>query len=194
MNDPTASSTWLHNMSVPPKTVVKFEGLGALARRKPSGGTGGTTLEYGGIGLFGTPVRFALPADVGRRGLKTTGILRWLEPTAGLRTAKLRTSAARRRHVEALIDQRAASVPLPEGCVVIPSLEAHPVLWSDLLTTLAVLAKCTDTLWLRERPASLVSALERARVSLLVPPAFAEALPDALPDAHPADPEVRHES
>jgi len=187
-DDHTRSSSWLHNMSVPPRNVVKFEGLGALARRRAAGGSGVTTLGYAGVGTFGRPVRFALAPDVLRRRLRTAGILRELEPTA-----KLRTAAARLQRIEALIELRAASLPLPEGCVVIPSREAHPVLWRDLLTTLAVLSKCTDALWLRERPPSLVSALERRAVSLLVPPAFVGVLPDERPDERPDDPEVSDE-
>lgn len=188
MNDQLESNAWLHNMSVPPRNVVKFDGLGALARRRTAGGSGVTTLGYAGVGTFGRPVRFALAPDVLRRRLRTAGILRELEPTA-----KLRTAAARLQRIEALIESRAASLPLPEGCVVIPSHETHPALWSDLLTTLAVLAKCNDAVWLRARPPSLVSALERRSVSLLVPPAFVHALPAERPDERAGDPEVPDE-
>jgi hypothetical protein len=172
----------LFNMGAPPKTVVKFEGLGGLVRSPDSGGGGTAPLDPAGRQTFGTPVRFVLPPEWHR--LKTAGLLRKIDPAS-----KLRAAEARALRITTLIEQRADALPLPEGCVVIPSDETHPVLWDDGLTALAVLAKCTDTVWLRGRAPSLASAFERGKVSLLVPPAFAVHLPAAPPPA-PALPAI----
>ena len=40
------------------------------------------------------------------------------------------------------------------------------------LTALAILSKCTDTVWLRDKQPSLTGSFERGAVSLLVPPGF----------------------
>lgn len=165
-----------HNMSAPPKSVIQFEGLGALAERGQPGGSGVTSLGYGGRRIFGTPVRFALPSAW--RRLKSPGILRRVDPTAAP-TPREQCDACLGR----LINGRARALPLPAGCVLIPPRDSHPVLWDDGLTALAVLAKCTDTVWLRGRAPSLAAALERWSVSLLVPPAFAADLP--APPANP---------
>jgi hypothetical protein len=170
----TDLSPLLHNMSTPPKTVVKFEGLGGLARRRDTGGSGIAPLGYAGQQTFGTPVRFVLPPEWHR--LKAPGILRKLDPESNPSSPE-----ARELRIALLIEQRAAELPLPEGCVVIAAHETHPVLWDDGLTALAILAKCTDTVWLRGKTPSLASAFERGTVSLLVPPAFSDRLPAAPP-------------
>ena len=77
----------------------------------------------------------------------------------------------------ALIDARARELPLPPGCAGIASQLSHRVIWQDTLSVLAVLAKCSDTLWLRDKNPSLSSALSKSRVSLLVPALFVPHLP-----------------
>jgi hypothetical protein len=177
----------LHNMSTPPKSVVKFEGLGGLARNPTAEGATAPPLGDTAPRVFGTPVRFVLPPEL--RRLKPAGLLRRLEPAS-----KLRSSAAREARLEELIEERAAALPLPEGCIVIVPNDRHPILWDDLLTALAVLAKCTDTVWLRGKTPSLLSAIQRGTVSLLVPPAFAVHLP-AAPPPSPSQPAIgdRHD-
>lgn len=169
----------LHNMSTPPKSVVKFEGLSNLVTHIIPGGSGVTAGRYHGQRFFGTPVRFELPAEWHR--LSEAAILRQLDPTA-----RRCSPSVRETRLAALIEQRAATLPLPGGCVVIPAQPAHAMLWDDALTALAVLAKCTDTVWLRDKTPSLASARERGSVSLLVPPTFAGALPNRTQDPGPS--------
>src|SRR5450631_2283906 len=83
-----------------------------------------------------------------------------------------------RKHVIALIEECALKLPLPEGCVVIPVRPTHQVLWTDVLTTLAILTKSTATVWLRSKTPSISSIANRIAVSLLVPPGFASHLPE----------------
>ena len=159
----------LHNMSVPPKTVVRFDGLGAA----PTGpATTPTLLRH-----HGTPLGFRLGNDV--LTLKPAKLLRLVDPTSRIRVhAQAEAELARR------IDARAQELQLPDGCLVTPWHETHAAPWPDVLTTLAVLSKCTDTVWLRAKPPSLEVARARVLVSLLVPPAFAAAVPAAGGTAH----------
>ncbi|HMM54209.1 MAG TPA: hypothetical protein PKC23_04215 [Candidatus Desulfobacillus sp.] len=151
-----------HNMSVPPKSVMKYSGLAACR------GASGQDAASAAAVLFGTPLRFELPPGVGARTLpeimKSLGIER-----GGGR-------AAREARLAALIDARAAELPLPEGCVVIPANDGHHAPWPDLLTALAVLAKCSESVWLRAKTPAFAAALRRRRASLLVPPEQARRL------------------
>ena len=150
----------LHNMSAPPKSVVKYCGLSNLV----------TSVSQGYAGVFGTPVRFALRSDL--LG-KTPGyVLRYL----GIEPLSLKAAG---QQLDALINARANELPLPEGCAVIPAAAQHPVIWADTLTTLAILAKCSDSIWLRSKQPALIAALKRRQVTLLVPPHFAHHLPEA---------------
>lgn len=176
----------LHNMFATPKSVIQFDGLSDLASQQDPDGNGVAMLGNAGRRLFGTPVRVELPPAW--RRLKARGILRQLDPAA-----KLRSPAARESRIADLIEQRAGTLPLPAGCVLIATHDSHPMLWGDALTTLAVLAKCTDTVWLRSRAPSLAAALERWSVSLLVPPAFAADLP-ATPTKRPGARRKRRQS
>ncbi len=150
-----------HNMSVPPKSVMKYSGLAGCR------GAGGQEAASAAA-LFGTPLRFELPPGAGARTLpeimKTLGIER-----GGGR-------AEREARLAALIDARAAELPLPEGCVVIPANDGHHAPWPDLLTALAVLAKCSESVWLRAKTPAFAAALRRRRASLLVPPEQARRL------------------
>ena len=170
------SAQLLHNMSAPPKSVVRYQGLSSLA--KPTG-TQNNILQEGG---FGAAVRFTLPPDW--IGLEPAALLTRLQQAQpGEGPAKRRTTARRTgaadasQQLAALINQRAQDLTLPDGCAVIASLPTHPVLWPDPLAALAVLAKCTGTVWLRSKTPSLVVAVRQASVSLLVPPAFVSRLP-----------------
>jgi hypothetical protein len=82
------------------------------------------------------------------------------------------------KHLIALIEECAIKLPLPEGCAVIPIKPTHQVLWTDVLTSLAVLTKSTATVWLRGKTPSISSIANRTAVSLLVPPGFASQLPE----------------
>ena len=49
----------LHNMSAPPKSVVKYAGLADMT-------TAASPIGRAGAGVFGTPIRFALPSEASR--------------------------------------------------------------------------------------------------------------------------------
>ncbi|NBT72385.1 MAG: hypothetical protein EBT36_13675 [Betaproteobacteria bacterium] len=58
MKEPTAL---LHNMSAPPKSVVRYSGLSGLIQQRGPGGTGITSLRYRNGQQHGEAVRFELP-------------------------------------------------------------------------------------------------------------------------------------
>ncbi len=159
----------LHNMSAPPKSVVRFEGLGGLARKGSPRSTGIASLGYEGEQLFGAPVRFSLPDAW--RGLALRDLVRAIDPACRSRTRQqLETRLLR------WIDERTAALPLPDGCLVVPAEDGHPAPWADGLAALAVLSRCADTVWLRDKEPSWTAGIARAAVSLLVPPAFVSCL------------------
>jgi hypothetical protein len=120
--------------------------------------------------MHGIPVRFGVPRRLAMRTPAT--ILRTLGEPAGA------DSAARLRQ---LIEARAAELPLPEGCAVVPASPEHASPWPDALSGLAVLTKCSGTVWLRSKTPLLGAGQNRDQVSLLVPPAFAASLPGGEP-------------
>ena len=156
----------LHNMSAPPKTIVKYSGLADLVEFGGMRATLDVMLRSRAVGLFGTKVRFALPPEL--NGRSPAFLLRRL----GVITLKDST-----RQLVELINKRASELPLPDGCAVIPALAEHPILWTDTLTALAVLTKCSDCIWLRDKSPALSTALQHKQVTLLVPPLFASRLP-----------------
>lgn len=207
----------LHNMSAPPKSVLRYEGLSDLWTQFGPGGSGVTQLRYTAKDFFGTPVRFAF--DHAWTKLSAIEILNYLqvdvELSAKVGTSKdssesagftstinvntqtrlkhstsvksgvrveqsnanstERTKAAARQLI-ALINQRAQALPLPEGCAVIAPRPEHAVLFADLLSTLAIFSKCTESVWLRSKTPSLIAARGYKEVSLLIPPNFCEQL------------------
>ena len=169
--DPTAL---LHNMSAPPKSVVRYSGLSGLAQQSGPGGSGVTSLRYSNSGQHGSCVRFELAAHL--KLDSPSDIL------ACLGLGQVRTSAdSATRHLVQLINQRAAELPLPEGCAVVKSLHSHETFWSDPLAALAVLTKCTDTVWLRAKTPTLSKLSGQRSVSLLIPPGFIDAIKKAQP-------------
>ncbi|MSP46894.1 MAG: hypothetical protein EXQ83_13855 [Xanthobacteraceae bacterium] len=156
------STALLHNMSAPPKSVVKYAGLADFA-----GGAGSNPDRNG---VFGRPVRFVLPAGTSRVG--APGILRLLGIKPGRYPGQ---------QLCALIDERARELPLPDGCAVVPFASGHRIIWADILSTLAVLTKCSDAIWLRTKSPAIQAGLHRRGVSLLVPPLFVARLPGATP-------------
>jgi len=151
----------LHNMSSPPSSVVRYTGLSTLVR------SGGPRARKEQAGVFGKSIRFVFapgPSGVEVRGiLEDIGVKPDFDPE---------------RQLSALIDDRARQLPLPDGCVVVPVLSTHRVVWSDTLSALAILAKCSAAVWLRAKTPSVRAALKRRDVSLLIPPAFAVGLPE----------------
>lgn len=167
-------SALLHNMSAPPKSVVRYSGLSGLAQQSGPGGSGVTSLRYSNAGQHGLCVRFELaahlPLDNPTEILASLGLA--LEGTSA-------DSAA--RHLVQVINRRAAELPLPQGCAVVKSLPSHETPWPDPLAALAVLTKCTDTIWLRDKTPSLSKLTGPRCVSLLIPPGFVDAINNAQP-------------
>ncbi len=164
----------LHNMSAPPKSVVRYEGLSGMAKQGSPGGSGLTSVSFRGKSLFGTVIRFDLPPDW--IGLKPLNLLARLQMEADGRLGGERSGADPVRRLTTLLNRRASALPLPDGCAVIPAQAAHQALWDDVLTVLAITSKCTETIWLRSKTPSLIAAVQRESVSLLVPPGFAAKL------------------
>jgi hypothetical protein len=155
----------LHNMSAPPKSVVKYSGLADLTTTSGPGGSGVCGVRLSNAGVFGIAVRIALP--VGFSGTTSTQILRQFghEPLADPD-----------RQLVDLINARADTLPLPDGCLVIKSSESHHLIWNDVLSALAVITKSSDCIWLRAKTPSLSALIGRRQLSLLVPPLFVDRL------------------
>ena len=181
----------LHNMSAPPKSVVKFSGLSSLAGAALPPVGAQAQHRHLAPGRFGTLLCFELAPEW--RTLTPAQMLAWLaalgetgaafdgehgeapgDPlgdASGDASGEAPTTDPAQR-LAALIDQRARSLPLPPGCAVVASHPSHAAPWGDPLTALAILSKCTDTVWQRDKQPSLVGTFERGVVSLLVPPGF----------------------
>ena len=154
-----------HNMSAPPKTTISWHGLGAT-----SGSRNGKANAAAGnhAGMFGMPVGFTLTDAIARK-----------PPAAMLRHLGHRPGTDAAEELNALIDMRAASLPLPDGCAVIRYQPDHPTAWEDTLSILAVLTKSSGAVWLRAKSPSLAAITTCRAVSLLVPPTFATQIPGA---------------
>ncbi|NBS40655.1 MAG: hypothetical protein EBS73_15645, partial [Betaproteobacteria bacterium] len=141
MREPTAL---LHNMSAPPKSVVRYSGLSGLLQQRGPGGTGITSLHYNNGQQHGEAVRFELPAH-----------FNFGSPEEILRSLghqhDCEFHGTESRYLLQLINRRATELPLPEGCAVVKSLETHSRIWSDPLAALVALTKCTDSVWLRAK-------------------------------------------
>lgn len=160
----------VHNMSAPPRTVVKYSGLDGLATTLGPGGSGVCGVKFAGTNVFGTPVRFVLPATL--TGQPPAAILRQLgiEGECG-------PAAEPARQLAALVNRRAAELALPDGCVVIPAEDLHRVIWPDALAALAIFSKCSGSVWLRAKSPAFAAAVRHSQLSLLVPPCLADRLP-----------------
>src|SRR3546814_18209132 len=110
-------------------------------------------------GVFGTPVRFTLPADLA--GKSPSEILRRLGADPQPNPA---------RHLCALIDASANELPLPDGCAVIAALDSHRLIWADALSALEILPKCSGEICLRAQNPARHAPLPRPPATSLVPP------------------------
>ena len=158
----------LHNMSAPPKTVVKYSGLSDLARTSSTSGLGFRAINFKGREIHGTPVRFMLGSSYAGR-----------TPEKLLAALGHEAVADVEGRLAELINARARELPLPDGCVVIAGRSDALVIWQDPLAALAILAKCSDYVWLRAKTPAIHAALRRNTVTLLIPPQFAAGLKTA---------------
>lgn len=154
----------LHNIGAPPRTVVRYSGLANVAQTGDGAGAARPAPSYG------SPVRFVLPADVDTS-----------TPTTILHSLGIDPGDDAQATLESLINARANELPLPAGCAVIAAADTHRVIWADALSALAILTKCSDSIWLRAKTPSLHGAFSRREASLLVPPAFAPQLEEDSP-------------
>lgn len=171
-----APPSLLHNMSAPPTTTVRYAGLGTQAESSASVSKVSTSKKSSAKPInpraFGVAVHFAIEQSM--TSTTAIGILRRLKTKPGSNADAT---------LAALIETRAAEFPLPDGCLLMPrhsiELPASTVctLWPDLLSTLAVLSKCSDHVWLRAKSPSLSAALTRRSATLFVPPQLAHLLP-----------------
>ena len=151
----------LHNMSSPPRTVIKYAGLSGLATKSGFGSAGGG-LNYAHDNVFGSFVAFRL--SKGFRIRSAALILERLDKAAGPDAEET---------LLGLIERRAMELPLPDGCVVKPCDESHPSPWPDMLAALTIITKSSANVWLRSKTPSLSRIRLHRSVSLLLPPAFA---------------------
>ncbi len=151
----------LHNMSVPPKTVVRYAGLTGLFQEAGFGGSGVGQVKFRSTGVYGSSRRFHLPAAFP------------VESAAEILAALGHPSGPDPETVlVALIESRARTLSLPDGCVVVSRPDRGPVEPCDRLSALAVLTKCSSRVWLRAKTPNLTSLRGRRDVTLLIPPTF----------------------
>ena len=150
-------NTLLHNMSSPPKTVIKYAGLANIGRAEKSKDRGNHA------GVFGTFISFRLPKNMGRMGPKS--ILKQLE---------VEVIGDPKEFLLDLIETRARELQLPEACLVVPTKSTHPNPWPDPLSALAVITKSSQSIWLRDKSPRLTFLKRTREISLLVPPIFTE--------------------
>ena len=55
------NASLLHNMSAPPKSVIKYTGLAGLATKRGFGGSGVGTLKFTHENVYGSFIAFRLP-------------------------------------------------------------------------------------------------------------------------------------
>lgn len=143
MNEP---AQLLHNMSAPSSSIISYSGFATRTSRWR-----GTTAEPLVIAFRLSERYVALsPNDM----LKEIGNEESEDPESTL----LR-----------LINDRANSLPLPDGCGVVECREEHAQIWDDLLAQLAIICKSSSSVWLRSKTTRLTEIEERSSVSLFLP-------------------------
>jgi hypothetical protein len=152
----------LHNMSSPPRTVVRYGGLSGLetSRHPEASGVAGNGCTHEDI--FGSFVAFRLPGDM--RKWTAAPMLEYLEIEMGENAEKT---------LIGLIEHRATELPLPGGCMVKPCENSHPSPWPDMLAALTIITKSSANVWLRSKTPALSRIRNYRSVSLLLPPAVA---------------------
>ncbi len=152
----------LHNMSAPPKSVVKYKGLSRGAATAGADGVrvGGGHFKHDGV--FGVFVAFRLPE-----------FMRRLDPGSILNHLGVENGADPEETLLGLIKIRSRQLALPGACVVVPTKRSHPRPWPDPLAALAIITKSSASIWLRSKTPRLSAIRKSCATSLLVPPNFA---------------------
>jgi hypothetical protein len=151
------TSALLHNMSSPPKSVIKYAGLSNIGRAEEAKERGNKA------GAFGTFISFRLPQSLCR-----------MSPKSILKQLEVDVVGDPKEFLLSLIETRARELPLPEACLVVPTNSAHPSPLPDLLSALAVITKSSQSIWLRDKSPRLSALKRMGQISLLVPPGFTE--------------------
>lgn len=153
----------LHNMSVPPKTVVRYEGLSDLLRNQGFGGSGGGSIKYRNPAIHGTRLRVELPEAFPVGSAEEILAALGCEPVEDPESV-----------LAGMIEARAATARLPDGCLVSTRSEGGRMLTGTPLGALAILTKCSERVWLRSKTPNLAALQNRRAVTLLVPPTYVD--------------------
>ena len=157
------NASLLHNMSAPPRSVVKYNGLSTEALATGVRRSQKIGVPCSNYDVFGRFITFHLPVNLRRCGART--ILKRLGMELGS------TPEVTLLH---LIEARAKELRLPDACVVVPTKIDHPCPWTDPLAILAVITKSSGSIWLRSKTPRLSVLRKVSAISLLVPPIFAD--------------------
>lgn len=144
MNEPAQT---LHNMSTPPKSVVKYTGLS------------GARVIHDGV--YGQIFAFRLAEELFQR-----------TPTRILKNLGIEPGPEPEKTLADLIEKRAGELSLPDACVVVQTKLNQPCPWSDPLAVLAIITKSSRSVWLRSKAPRLSAIEKRSVVSLLIPPIY----------------------
>jgi hypothetical protein len=147
----------LHNMSVPPRSQIAYGGLDAIKSSASKASNRKRRSEPEQLAI----VSFSIP--------KPRTVWSIADALSALGIAPGDDAEETLRH---LVDETAERLPMPAACVVAPATSVVPEedRYSDLLVALAVLAKCSENIWVRGKFPSLVAAFERRFVCLYLSP------------------------
>ena len=149
----------LHNMSAPPRSIVKYNGLSNESAKTRGDEAKGS--PFSNDGVFGCFIAFRMPANLRRCGART--ILQRLD---------LEPDSVPEETLVALIEAQAKEITLPDACMVVPTKASHPGPWTDPLTVLAIITKSSARIWLRSKTPRLTVLRKTTAISLLAPPTF----------------------
>ena len=154
----------LHNMSAPPRTTIRYEGLSGNVKESGPGGSGVCSRGYQGTPLRGRIVQLQLPDN-------------WdsSDPSALLTALGVAVLGDAQSQLLTLVLATARDLPLPDICVVLPVDKTTVQLWGTPLMALTVLSQCSDVMWLRAKSPVFAQAITRRQVRLLVPQPWSDA-------------------
>ncbi|MFZ8887405.1 MAG: hypothetical protein ACO4AL_09350 [Steroidobacteraceae bacterium] len=154
ITEPDSHSRFAH-MGPPPKTTVVYTGLASLNGQQATA----TPAAPEGVAVrFRLPARFPLlPARI----LTALGEPRPKDPSAAL---------AR------LVEDRARSLPIPDGCLVMPADHAALECCIPPLVSLVVITKSSGLVWLRSKLPRFDRLTRIPAIALWLPPKAARAI------------------
>ena len=155
----------LHNMSAPPRTTIRYEGLSGNVTGAGPGGSGVCSRGYQGTPLRGCIVQLQLPDS-------------WdcSDPLALLTALGVAPLGDVQSQLLALVIASARDLPLPDICVVLPVEKTTVQRWGTPLVALTVLSQCSDVMWLRAKRPVFAQAIARRQVRLLIPQPWSDVL------------------